>query len=117
VLSEQGVINDKIGNTDLVVFHVFGTNSALGNSIISVAEDIGATGAFDRKLQDQTLTFSVQEGHIVDDQTGSMWNIAGQAISGPLEGQSLTPIIHSDHFWFSWAAFYPDTTIYEAAPN
>jgi hypothetical protein len=106
-----------MGNTELVVFHVFGTNSALGNSIISVAEDVGATGVFNRKLQDETLTFAVKDGSIIDDQTGSTWNIAGQAISGPLAGQSLTPVVHSDHFWFSWAAFYPATTIYGVEPH
>jgi hypothetical protein len=24
----------------------------------------------------------------------------------------LTPVVHGDHFWFSWAAFKPDTIIY-----
>jgi hypothetical protein len=41
-------------------------------------------------------------------------DILGQAIDGPLAGAQLTPIVHGDHFWFSWAAFKPDTVIYTA---
>jgi hypothetical protein len=49
----------------------------------------------------------------VDAETGSTWNIVGQATAGPLAGTQLEPIIHGDHFWFSWAAFKPDTVIYQ----
>jgi len=27
----------------------------------------------------------------------------------------LTKIVHADHFWFAWAAFKPDTLIYQGA--
>jgi hypothetical protein len=50
----------------------------------------------------------------VDEETGSSWNVLGQAIDGPLAGKSLTPIVHGDHFWFARAAFKPDTIIYQA---
>jgi len=33
------------------------------------------------------------------------------ATAGPLAGQRLSPIVHGDHFWFSWAAFKPETII------
>lgn len=113
VLAERGVVNDTVGEREIVVFYVSGTNSALGASIIAEAEDIGATGVFDRDLDGQVLTFRVEEGRIVDEETGSVWNIAGQAVEGPLAGAQLTRIISADHFWFAWAAFRPDTLIYE----
>ena len=112
-LSDLGVINDTQASQDLVVFHTDGTSSALGDQIIANAEDIGATGVFDPNLDGQKLTFHEEDSHIIDDQTGSRWNIIGQAIEGPLAGQQLTAIIHGDHFWFSWAAFKPDTIIYQ----
>ena len=112
ILSEVGVINDRQAERDLAVFHVDGTSSALGASTIADAEDVGATGVFDRNLAGQLLTFQRQGPVIVDDQTGSTWNILGHARSGELAGQRLTPIVHADHFWFSWAAFRPDTLIY-----
>jgi hypothetical protein len=76
---------------------------------------VGATGVFDANLNGQTLKFRHDGDRIVDEQTGSTWNIVGQAIDGPLAGEQLTPIVHGDHFWFSWAAFKPDTVIYSAS--
>jgi hypothetical protein len=114
VLSDMGVINDAQGGVDLVVFHESGTSSALGAGIIAEAEDVGATGVFDPNLDGQKLTFLRQGDQIVDEQTGSIWNVLGQAVDGPLAGQSLAPIVHGDHFWFAWAAFKPDTIVYQA---
>lgn len=112
LLAEAGVIHDTQADQDIVVLHIPGTASALGASVIADAEDVGATGVFDPTLDGETLTF-VREGELfVDDQTGSRWNILGQAVEGELTGQALTPIVHADHFWFSWAAFRPETIIY-----
>ena len=115
ILSEVGVINDNQAGRDLVVFHTDGTTSALDARSIAEAEDVGATGVFDPNLDGQTLTFAQDGDLIVDEQTGSTWNILGQAVEGPLAGQQLTPVVHGDHFWFSWAAFKPDTVIYSAS--
>jgi hypothetical protein len=114
-LSELGVINDSQGGRDLAVFHTSGTSSALGAGTIAEAEDVGATGVFDPNLDGQKLTFQRDGETIVDAETGSTWNILGQAIDGPLAGEQLEPIVHGDHFWFSWAAFKPDTIIYSAS--
>ncbi len=112
ILAEMGVINDSPGGHDLVVFHNGGAASALNARAIADGRDVGATGVFDPNLDRQKLTFIKRDGRIRDEQTGSEWNILGQAIEGPLAGKSLDPIIHADHFWFSWAAFRPDTIIY-----
>ena len=113
VLSAAGVINDSQGGQDLVVFFAPGTNSALGSVVIADAEDVGATGVFDPMVDGRGLTFQKDGDQIVDVETGSTWNVLGQAIDGELAGESLEPIVHGDHFWFSWAAFRPDTIIYE----
>jgi hypothetical protein len=115
VLSEVGVINDSQAGRDLVVFHSDGTTSALDARSIAEAEDVGATGVFDPVLDGQKLTFAQDGDLIVDEETGSTWNVLGQAVDGPLAGQQLTPVVHGDHFWFSWAAFKPDTVIYSAS--
>ncbi len=112
ILSEVGVINDRQNGQDLVVFHTDGTSSALGAGVIASAEDVGATGVFDPNLNGQKLTFRQDGDQIVDEQTGSSWNVLGQAEAGSLAGEELSPIVHGDHFWFSWAAFKPDTIVY-----
>lgn len=113
LLEQLRVVNDMRGNQDLVLFFTPGTASALGARVIAEAEDVGATSVFDPNLDGQKLTFSFDGQNIVDDQTGSTWNILGQAVEGPLAGQELQPIVHGDHFWFSWAAFKPDTIIFQ----
>lgn len=113
ILQEMGVIHDEVAGQALVIFHLPGTASALEARTIAAAKDVGATGVFDPVLAGQQLTFRREGQAFVDDQTGSTWNIVGQATAGPLAGKHLRPIIHADHFWFSWAAFRPDTKIYQ----
>ena len=113
-LTELGAINDTQAGQSLVILHTDGTSSALGDSVIAEGQDIGATGVFDANLDGQVLTFRRDGDQIVDGGTGSTWNVLGQAIGGPLAGQSLTPIVHGDHFWFAWAAFKPDTIVYQS---
>ena len=59
---------------------------------------------FEVKLDGQALTFWSDGDNFVDNETGSVWNILGQATEGPLAGEKLTPIVHANHFWFSWGA-------------
>lgn len=60
-----------------------------------------------------TSTFSVENGQIIDDATGSVWTVDGRAVEGPREGEQLTPVEDAYvAFWFAWAAFQPETTIW-----
>lgn len=113
VLEEKRVINDNVGGQDLVVFFTPGTNSALGAPIIAEAADVGATNVFDPHVDGEKLTFAIAGETITDEQTGSEWNLLGEAVAGELVGKELMPIVHGDQFWFSWAAFKPDTIIYQ----
>lgn len=112
VLGEVGVVHDAPGGVELVVFHTFGTASALDQAEIAASRDVGATGVFSPVVDGDLLTFTRDGDVFVDDATGSMWNILGQAVAGPLAGERLEPVVHGDHFWFSWAAFRPETEIY-----
>ena len=112
VLQEVGIVNDTVANIEIVVFWQPGLASALDSSSISAGQDVGATGVFKRSLNGQTLTFMMNDGRIADEQTNSTWNILGQATGGELTGENLEPVVKVDHFWFSWAAFRPDTRIY-----
>ncbi len=113
VLKEAGVANDTVGGVDVVVFWQPGVASALDSGSIADGQDVGASTVFERMLNGQTLTFITDGQTITDEQTGSAWNILGQATAGELAGQQLTPVVKVDHFWFSWAAFRPDTRIYQ----
>lgn len=112
ITRSRHVIADRVGSTDLVVFHAEGAASALESGRINESRDVGATGVFDPKVDDQYLHFNYAAGEFVDDETGSRWNILGQAISGPLRGKRLKPIVHGDYFAFAWLAFQTETEIF-----
>ena len=113
VLAEEGAVNYQVNGVDVAVFFKFGTTSALGGPIISFADDVGSTAVFIAELDGRKLTFSPAGDGFTDAETGSTWNILGEAIEGPLTGERLTKIVHGEHFWFAWGAFKPDTLIYQ----
>ena len=105
------VVNDTVGGQDIAIFYVGGTLSAFDGAGASASRQVGSTGVFDPNLDGQKLTFRVESHRIVDDQTGSTWNILGKAIDGPLQGSTLEQVAHANHFWFAWSAFNPETEI------
>ena len=113
-LEEYPVVNDAVGGASIVVFFTTGTASALDSSRIAASRDVGATGVYNRVLDGRELTFAFDGGKFIDKETGSTWNIHGQAVDGRLAGKTLEPIIHANHFWFAWAAFRPDTRVWMA---
>ena len=63
----------------------------------------------------QDLTFEADADGFVDAQTGSRWRLDGLAAEGPLAGEQLEPIAEAYvAFWFAWAAFQPQTRLWEA---
>ncbi|MGD8620627.1 MAG: DUF3179 domain-containing protein [Anaerolineales bacterium] len=108
-LQQLQVVNDAIASQPVAVFWESGTKSTFGNN----GPDIGSTGVFSRELDGEVLSFeSASEGEgFMDLQTGTQWNLLGQALEGPLEGAELTRIVSAEHFWFAWAAFKPESEI------
>ncbi|NIO68871.1 MAG: DUF3179 domain-containing protein [Anaerolineae bacterium] len=112
VLQEVHVVNDTVGGVPIVVLWAPGTASALDAGSVAGGDDVGAATTFSRELDGQTLTFVFDGDRILDEQTGSEWDVLGQAVSGSLAGSQLTPVVSINHFWFSWAAFRPETRVY-----
>ncbi|MDZ7807256.1 MAG: DUF3179 domain-containing protein [Gracilimonas sp.] len=113
VTKDKIVINDDIGQKPVVIFHTKGARSAMDAARISQSRKDGTTGAFSRVVDDQILTFTHTNNIITDNQTGSRWDISGKAVSGPLEGKLLKPLISGDYFAFAWLVFWPETEIYQ----
>jgi hypothetical protein len=117
-LAGATVINDTIGEFEVVAFWQPGAASALDQSNIDASRDVGMAALYNCELDGQTLTFSVNaDGTIRDDQTGSAWNVFGTAVEGELSGRQLRQELAFPHFWFAWAAFRPETRIYGASPQ
>ncbi len=110
------VINDEINGEPVVVLSRDGTYSALDGEAIARSRLMASATAFSRRLDDRVLSFLFIDGRIVDDETGSSWNILGQAVDGPLAGKSLNSTPSGVHFAFAWLAFNPDSQIYGQNP-
>jgi len=59
------------------------------------------------------LTFETEGRVFIDEQTGSTWNVFGEAVDGTLAGTKLTEIPHLDTFWFAWFSYNPGTELVE----
>ncbi len=110
---EASATNIIVAEQDLVIFWKAGQASALDEGILQDGRDVGSVGVFSRIVDGRSLTFSTQGDQFVDEETGSVWLISGEAISGSLKGSSLDRIEHLDTFWFSWSTYQPDTVLIE----
>ena len=114
LIQENQVLNETLGEIPIAIFWKAGTASALDSSAIPYGRDIGATAIYAREVDDQILSFSPNgDGTFTDQETGTVWDILGAALEGPLTGEQLIPIPHHDTFWFAWAAFVPDGKLNE----
>ncbi len=112
LLARQGVVHDALGAERIVVFYRPGALSALDESQMDRARPIGATAVFRPSADGRSLTFEAVIDGFRDRETGTLWNLLGRAVRGPLEGRRLSAVPHVDAFWFAWAAFNPSTSIH-----
>lgn len=83
-----------------------------GDLVIAGSEAHNFIVAFLRTLPDGTqLNFqpvnNLDNGTIMTDQEGNIWNIFGEAVEGPRTGTKLSPVTGFIGYWFAWGAFYP----------
>ena len=103
----EGAINDVVDGLPIVVFHAGDTADALDARAIAEAQAIGSAVAYSPVLDGETLTFTANgDGTFTDDQSGSTWNIFGQATDGERAGAQLESIEHRNEFWFAFQAFF-----------
>ncbi|MDD9890308.1 MAG: DUF3179 domain-containing protein [Gammaproteobacteria bacterium] len=96
------VINDTVGNMDVVAAGSSGDNFAV---------------IFNRQLEDcTTLEFMPVENKlpiVMIDNEGSEWDIFGRAQSGPRTGTQLQKTNSFISYWFAWTAFFEAAEIQE----
>ena len=114
IMQMKRAVNDTVGGQPVVALWAPGTASGLDADSVAGGNDVGAVAVFSRELDGDLMTFVFDGERIVDEQTGSEWNILGRAVTGPKAGSGLTLVVSINHFWFSWAAFKPNTRVYQA---
>jgi len=93
----DAIVHDTLGQTDVVVF----------------SRAAGPSGAvYLPEYDGRELAFALQGDQIQDQETGSTWNLAGQAIDGELSGAQLEPLPARSTYWFSLVANYPDIEVF-----
>jgi hypothetical protein len=84
-----------------------------GDVVVFWDEQLRGAMAYHARMDGQALTFRVEAGEFVDDQTGSVWGFEGNATSGPAAGAELEPVAEAYvAFWFAWADFHPLTELW-----
>jgi hypothetical protein len=101
ILDKTGwVVNDTLGQKEIVFLHKPGTRLAI---------------ALSRQLGDATLVFNqAQDGQIMDQKSRTHWNYSGEAYAGTLAGQKLSFVPSGVEEWYIWAAYHPETEIFDA---
>ena len=96
--AETAVINDTLGDVPLLIFH---------------DKTSFATTVFKRIVDGQPLTFRHKDDYFAQDDSSTQWNlITGEATSGKYNGAHLERVPAVNIYWFAWARYYPQTTIY-----
>ena len=87
-----------------------GNDTWNGEPIVVVFDQASVTARmFKRRLGDQVLTFELQDGQLIDNETGSRWHgVAGRAIGGKLKGKSLVVVPEAIvSMRDAWEKFHP----------
>lgn len=91
-------LNDALGGTEILVRSRPGTFHAL---------------AFHRRVADRVLSFrSSAPSEVYDEETKSVWNEMGEAVSGPLQGTQLAYVHSGVEEWYAFAAYHPGVDIF-----
>ena len=95
-VSQEGVVNDSVGDLPVVVANV-------GTTLV----------AYDRRVGNRTLTFRRVDGETLA-AGGSRWDLlSGRAEGGTHQGTVLRQANDvSQLYWFAWAQHHPGTTVY-----
>ena len=107
VHAEGGVVNTEAGGQPVVVLYDAQSQTGI---------------AYIRIVSGQSLVFVASgstEGpmRMVDGETGSLWDIHGKAVSGPLAGATLTFVPSLISEWYGWSAYHPKTELYLGNAN
>ena len=102
-LEQELVVERSLGGERFYFLWEAGTASALDDSSIADGADVGSGNAFFARTRDGEPIELYRRGDRIVDESGSRWNAAGRAVSGPREGDRLRPAVGVQHFWFSHA--------------
>ena len=83
----------------------------VGQPIVVAFDRKSATPfTYSRKLDGKTLSFVIKDRKIIDEQTGSTWDLEfGVSTAGGLKDKKLEPVVTISSFREAWKNFHPDS--------
>jgi len=102
-LPDAAVVNDRVGSVDVVLLFDEDTQTAIAYERRVVSRSGGRILSFYSVPASDGLPVA-----FTDMETGSSWNLLGQAVDGALLGQQLIQGPAHNSMWFAWNAFWPD---------
>ena len=110
-LTNEKVVNDRLGDTDVVliapgeILRVDGLSLRSGPATYNAGSEVRA---YDRG----TYTFDLDaDTHTLLDENGRVWQITEEALVGP-DGEMAPRLGGHLAYWFGWFAFFPNTLVY-----
>jgi hypothetical protein len=95
----SGVVEERLGEVPITVWW-------------DAASHSGA--AFDARLDGRTLSFQrVEPGRFRERAGGSVFDLEGRAVEGPLAGRALARVESLLCEWYGWFAHHPETSIWQ----
>lgn len=95
VLGEKQIVNDVVGETNVVILADTATNTAR---------------AYERRAYRFSAGKISQE--IVEQQAGEVWRVQEEQLVNSRTGEKLPRLGGHVSYWFGWYAFYPRTEVY-----
>jgi len=90
-VQKEKIINDAVGGVPIVVVWY---------------DDLNTVKIFERNLKAETLNFEFKNNKIMDN-NGNEWTVEDMI-------DKIEIVDTFGHFWFAWAAFFPNTELYQA---
>ena len=98
--SEISIIEDSFQGIDHII---------VGSSSLNIA------ASFKTMHNGTELNFEAVQDElpvVMTDQEGNKWDVFGYAVSGPREGEKLTPTKSYTGYWFAWVDFFPELEVH-----
>jgi hypothetical protein len=112
-LAREGVLNDRVGERDVVLVATRGTIGVRGRSARDGAEAKWDAGAEVRAYARGARHFTrAPDPKQVVDEAGQSWTIEEGALVGP-DGARVARLVGVSTYWFAWQSFAAETEIWE----
>ncbi len=115
ILAEEQVVNDNIGEVEVVLVATRGQVEVEGSSLRLGVVNYNAGGEV-RAYQRAGWIFAAgPDAGTLSDQNGALWQIGEDGLHGP-DGEFLPRLGGHLAYWFGWYSFFPKTLVYGVNP-